>query len=130
MFDRTKEYGAKLRGEEIGARCFAEPEPLSLEPLPCWKHLSTESYQKRVADLVQQIEVEAAAKREATGTEPLGREAILRQNPETRPWGSANPRPRFSACRRPNIQEKEASHLSSGPALPAVRAVRSDDPPE
>ena len=47
---------------------------------------------------MQQIEAEAAAKREATGIEPVGREAILRQSSETRPAKSKkSPAPRFHA---------------------------------
>jgi hypothetical protein len=97
-FDRTREYTARLRGEEVGARSFAEPEVLSLERLPCWKDLSVEDYRKRIEDLVQQIEAEATAKRQATGIEPMGRDAILRQSPETRPAKSKkSPAPRFHA---------------------------------
>ena len=69
-----------------------------MERLPCWRDLSAKDYQKRIADLVQQIEAEAAARREATGIEPKGREAILRQSPETRPAKSKkSPAPRFHA---------------------------------
>jgi hypothetical protein len=62
------------------------------------KHLSTEDYQKRIADLVHQIEAEAAAKRAAAGTEPMGHDAILRQSPTTQPGKTKKSlAPRFHA---------------------------------
>ena len=84
-FDRTKEYAARNRGEDFGVMEYATREELVLSPLPCWKHLSAEQYRERVADLVEQIECEGRAERESKGLEPLGVEAILRQNPTTRP---------------------------------------------
>ena len=60
-------------------------ETVHLSPLPCWKHLSDETYQERVAELVQEIEKEAAAERQRTGKPVLGVEAILAQDPQYRP---------------------------------------------
>ncbi len=54
-FDRTKEWEALLRGEEFGARKFAEAEVVKLSPLPCWRHLSAEQYQARIAELIEAI---------------------------------------------------------------------------
>ncbi len=56
-----------------------------LSPLPCWSDLKSEEYRERVAGLVEEIESEARAEREAKGLEPLGVEAILKQRPHTRP---------------------------------------------
>jgi hypothetical protein len=42
-------------------------------PLPCWSHLSPDAYRARTAKLIHQIEVDAAAQREA----------IPRQDPRT-----------------------------------------------
>jgi REP element-mobilizing transposase RayT len=84
-FDRTQEYLARRRREDFGPFQFATRETLELDPLPCWKHLTPEQRQKRVAALVSEIEGEAAARRERTGAQPLGPAAILAQNPQSQP---------------------------------------------
>ena len=70
-FDRTRELEARLRGEEFGVRQFAETETVGLSPLPCWGDLSAEQYRERIVELVEAIIAKAAARREATGIEPL-----------------------------------------------------------
>jgi hypothetical protein len=84
-FDRTQEYGARRRGEEHERDRFATPETVTLSPLPCWEHLSPEEQKDKVAELVREIEGEAAAQRAATGKTVLGRAAILKQHPHERP---------------------------------------------
>lgn len=70
-------------------------------PLPCWKHLSPEAYRARIATLIQQIEEDAAAQRQATGRPPLGADVILRQEPRTEPNRTKkSPAPRFHAVRK------------------------------
>ena len=98
-FDRTKEYAARNRGEDFGAMKYATREELVLSPLPCWEHLPPEQYRDRVAGLIEQIEAEGRAERESKGVEPLGVEAILRQNPTTRPNKTKkSPAPRVHAA--------------------------------
>jgi len=84
-FDRTQEYGARRRGEEHERNRFATPETVTLSPLPCWEHLSPEDQKENVAELVREIEEEAAAQREATGKTVLGRAEVLKQHPHQRP---------------------------------------------
>ncbi len=84
-FDRTKEYGARRRGEEHERERFATRETVTLSPLPCWEHFSPEKQKELIADLIREIEEEAAAQREATGKTVLGRAAILKQQPHERP---------------------------------------------
>jgi len=84
-FDRTQEYSARRRGEEHERNRFATPETVTLSPLPCWEHLSSEGQKEKIADLVREIEEEAAAQRAATGKTVLGRAAILKQHPHQRP---------------------------------------------
>ena len=64
---------------------LAEEEELVLSQLPCWAHLTPEQYRERISELVEEIEAEARADREARGVEVLGAEAILRQDPHTCP---------------------------------------------
>ena len=87
-FDRTKEYGARRRGEEPERERFATRETVTLSPLPCWEHLSPEKQRELIAALIREIEEEAAAQREATGKTVLGRAAILKQQPHERPQRS------------------------------------------
>ena len=58
---------------------------MTLTPLPCWKDLSPERYRQRIESLVGEILREAEQARAQTGAEPLGAEAVCRQNPESRP---------------------------------------------
>jgi hypothetical protein len=98
-FDRTKEYGARLRCEEFDRLAYATEESVVLSAIPCWRHLSPEQYQERLAELVGEIESEAAAEREQTGREPLGTEAVLKQSPHTRPNRvKSSPSPMFHAA--------------------------------
>ena len=48
-FDRTAEHRAKLRGEDFESRHFATEETVELSRLPCWRHLSPETYRELVA---------------------------------------------------------------------------------
>ena len=84
-FNRTKEWEARQRGEEFGARQYAETEVVTLSPLPCWRDLAGEPYRERIAELVEAIIEQATARRAATGIEPFGAAAILRQHPFSQP---------------------------------------------
>jgi len=100
-YDRTKEYLSKIKGKTSDPDHFVEPEALTLAPLPCWKHLSPEAYRAHIASLIQQIEEDATARREACGRQPLGADAILRQEPRTEPNRTKkSPAPRFHAVRK------------------------------
>ena len=84
-FNRTEEFAAQNRGEDFGRLKYAEEEELVLSQLPCWAHLTPEQYRERIAELVKEIEAEARTDREARRVEVLGAEAILRQDPHSRP---------------------------------------------
>ena len=98
-FDGTQEYAARRRGEEIDPMRYATRETLVLSPLPCWKHLSEEQRRKLVADLIAEIELEAAAHRQRTGSEVLGASAVQGQQPFDRPRKTKrSPAPLFHAA--------------------------------
>jgi hypothetical protein len=84
-FNRSQEHAARRRGETFDRYRYATEETVELSPLPCWKDLSDEDYRERVADLVEEIEEEAAAERQRTGKPVLGVAAILAQDPQYRP---------------------------------------------
>ncbi|HEX7181154.1 MAG TPA: transposase [Thermoanaerobaculia bacterium] len=100
-FDRTKEYAARLRGEDFGRLEYATREEVILEPLPCWKHLSPETHRQRIAGLVSGIEEEAAAERERSGVSPPGPAAVCAKHPHDRPSKvKKSPAPLFHAATR------------------------------
>ena len=69
-FNRAQEYAARRRGKDYSRLEFATREILTLDPLPCWRHLSEEGRRRRVTDLVEDLEAEAAAQRERKGSSP------------------------------------------------------------
>ncbi|MES1241446.1 MAG: hypothetical protein ABUT39_07490 [Acidobacteriota bacterium] len=73
-FDRTQEYAARNRGEEYDRRTYATEETFVLSRLSCWEHLSPEQYRQRVAELVEEIELDAQTARMERGTQVLGAE--------------------------------------------------------
>jgi REP element-mobilizing transposase RayT len=98
-FDRTQEYLARRKGEDVDRLRYTTPETVTFSPLPCWQHLSPEAYRQRVANMATEIEENAAAARKRTGVEPLGPEAILAQAPTSRPKRlKKSPAPLFHAA--------------------------------
>lgn len=85
--NRTKECQARNRNrkKEITRTDIEEPEAVPLAKLPCWAHLSWREYRRKVQDLVMQIEAEAAAVREAEGSEVVGAWKLKRRDPHHRP---------------------------------------------
>lgn len=83
--DRSLEYEANRRGKEVKADTFVHPYTLELDPLPCWRHLSREERQHRIASIVEEIDAESARRVVLGGTTPLGAAEIRRQHPHDRP---------------------------------------------
>jgi hypothetical protein len=94
---RQAERRAARRGtavEEVSRGAFMTPYELKLAPLPCWKKLPAAAIRKKVAEMVAEIEADAAARREKLGIEPLGMDRIRTQDPLSRPVKSAHsPKP-------------------------------------
>ena len=84
-YDRTQEYRARRKEEDVDPAQHATAETVTFSPLPCWKHLSPEAYRERVGKMADEIEAEAAAARKRTGARPMGAARILAQHPWTRP---------------------------------------------
>jgi hypothetical protein len=118
-FDRTQEYAARNRGEEYGRLTYATEETFVLSRLPCWDHLSPEEYRKRVAELVEEIELDARVARMERGFPVLGVGTVLRQNPHTRPNKTKkSPAPRFHAASK---AIRNGLREAYGPFLAAFR---------
>jgi hypothetical protein len=128
-FDRTKEYGARQRGEEISPRRFATTETVTLSLLPCWQHLAPEVVQQKIRAMVEDIEATAARLRSETQTTVLGPDAVQAQKHESRP---ARPKksyaPLFHAfSRRLRRELYEAYHLFLAAFRDASEKLRSGD---
>jgi hypothetical protein len=104
-YDRSLEYEAKRQAERRAARrgtaveevsrgAFMQPYELKLAPLPCWQKLPPAAIRKKVAEMVTEIEAEAAERRKKLGIEPRGMDRIRHQDPLSRPVNSArSPKP-------------------------------------
>ncbi len=120
-FDRTREYGARLRGKAFQRLEFATEYTLRLEPLPCWADLPPEQYRQRMTELVADLEARAAAEREADGRPVLGAETIRQQNRHDRPTKpKESPAPLFHAASRKMRLELRRAY---GKFLGAYRAA-------
>ena len=81
---RAQRRGTDVADEKIDRSAFMTSYELKLAPLPCWQHHSTGTIRKKVAEMMAQIEAEAAAQRQKTGKEVLGMDRIRHQDPLTR----------------------------------------------
>ncbi len=109
-YDRSIEYEVHRQAERKAPRKGAPIEPikrgdfmtpyeLKLAPLPCWRNLPTAQIRKRIAQMVAEIEADAARLREDLGTELVGMETIRHQNPLGRPAKSKHsPKPHCHAA--------------------------------
>lgn len=84
-FNRTKESAGRRRKSPPEPSECPEPEVVTLSPLPCWAELSPEVVQGYIRELVEGIEEEVAALRQAAGKRSAGLQAILRCHPQDRP---------------------------------------------
>jgi REP element-mobilizing transposase RayT len=127
--DRTQEYRFRLRGKEPEPTQFVTEEILTLDPLPCWKHLPVEEQRRRMADLMTEIEEEARIAMAAKGLEPLGADAVRRQQPHTRPNRTKkSPAPLFhTASRRAYLELREAYSRFLGAFRDAAEKLRAGD---
>jgi hypothetical protein len=72
------------RREDFHPLKYATPEILALDPLLAGR-MSAEERRRRIAELVVEIDAQAAARRERTGIPSMGAAAILAQDPHRRP---------------------------------------------
>ena len=84
-FDRTLEYRAARRGFRLARKNIVRSETLLLVPLPCWEGLTPEVHRERIADILRSIETGTTQRTTKSGRPPMGRMALLRQEPHLRP---------------------------------------------
>jgi hypothetical protein len=110
-------------------RGTAKDRTLILVPLPCWKDLSSEQYRHQIESMVQKIENTASAQREKSGKQPLGPDAIRRQDPRTEPSRTKkSPVPRFHAFHKEARQELHRLYFEFVAAFrEAANRLRSGD---
>jgi REP element-mobilizing transposase RayT len=84
-YNQTKEYVDRQQGKDFPASKYREEEVLELTPLPCWQHLSDEEVRARVAEIVEEVEQEAAAVRAELEIPVVGAETVRRQHPHSLP---------------------------------------------
>ena len=128
-FDRTRECGARVRGQEVEPTEFVSRETIRLFPIPCWQHLPERQYSAKVADLVTQIETDTAAKHTQNGTRPLGVKKILSQPVQDRPMKlKREPAPSFHTATETTHREfAEAYHWFVGLYRQATQKLRRGD---
>jgi hypothetical protein len=128
-FDRTKEYGARLRRETPSRLQYATEETVVLSQIPCWDHLSVEEYRRRIKDMVTAIEREAEEVMKRTQIPPVGVDKILRQSPHTQPKNSKkSPAPPFHAATKAARDElKRAYGLFLAAFREAAERLRAGD---
>ena len=114
-FDRTKQRIAKNQKRKPKRREIATDYEVKLSPLPCWKDCSEKEYQRRIAEMVQNIEAETKAMHRENRTRSLGVRRILRTNPLHTPRENEL----VHRSTHPRLESRDAKALLRGlPDLP------------
>jgi len=84
-FDRSKEFLARQRGEHTLPMQFATTFDVKLTPLPCLLHITEHERQAHYRRVVGEIQAVAEADNKEKGRTPMTVEAILAQDPHSKP---------------------------------------------
>jgi len=91
--DRTRQRVATPGAAHRDSSQFCESEHVEFVPIPCWHSLHQTLVQKRVKELISEIEADARARHRAHGSRPSGKGIILSQDPHAKPtrskWSAA-----------------------------------------
>jgi REP element-mobilizing transposase RayT len=129
-YDRTAHcLAGRRKDEDSSLEEFASDETLQLDPLPCWESqgLSAAETTKLVAELLDRIAEETAARHRADGTCPSDPSVFLRVDPHQRPENTKrSPRPFVHAASR-EVRERfrEAYRIFSTAYYEAVELLRT-----
>jgi REP element-mobilizing transposase RayT len=112
-FDRSGFYNsqrnaskAKHKQPELKPAYFKTEYQVVLSPLPCWADLSLEQQNKRVQEIVDNIEKEAKKQIDITGIKPMGPKGVLNQSPTLKPFKTK--RSRAPICHASSKQARSA----------------------
>jgi|CXWL01.1.fsa_nt_gi REP element-mobilizing transposase RayT len=127
--DRTRWHEARRSRKSSDAKEFATTERVVLTPLPCLQHIDAEVRRQVVRDLIDSIVEEGAALRRASGRPPLGVEAILLQEPTSRPAAvERSPAPWVHAATQAvRNQFREAYQVFSAAFRAAAERLKAGD---
>lgn len=99
-FNRSAEYKARRRGEDVPKMRFADNVELKLSPIPSWQDLPEHEASSRLRALFREIETETREAATDSGSRPMGAKAVLGQDPHNKPRRCRrSPAPRFHAHR-------------------------------
>ncbi len=79
--DATAEYHDRRKGRKIDPRRYRRSQAIFLTPLPALRHLSKEAQIQTIRGLVEDIREKTRRRHQENGTQPLGIQAILTQEP-------------------------------------------------
>jgi hypothetical protein len=98
-FDRTKQYRASANGK---MRVFESEETVQISPLPCWEHLSRDEIQRKVGDIIHEIEEDTSRMHRENDTAPMGMERVSSLDPHDAPRteSESSPAPLILAATR------------------------------
>ena len=83
--DRTLECRARRSSLTFDLHAFVEDEVLHLSPIPCWSRSDPLEYRSRIRSLIRHIESSARPEAGGRSASPLGRKALVRQDPRFEP---------------------------------------------
>jgi len=84
-FDRSKEFLARQRGEHSPSMQFATTFDIRLSPLPCLLDITEDERQAHYRRVTGEIQAKAEADNKEEGRTPMTVEAILAQDPHSKP---------------------------------------------
>jgi putative transposase len=84
-FDRSAGFRARQRGETVVPSRFATTFDVKLTPLPCLQHLTNDQQQAECRRIVGEVQSQAESTNKELGRQPMGVEAILAQDPQSKP---------------------------------------------
>jgi hypothetical protein len=84
-FDRSKAFLARQRGERTRPMQFATTFDIKLTPLPCLLDITEDAHQAHCRRVLSEIQTKAEADNKEKGRTPMTVEAILAQDPHSKP---------------------------------------------
>jgi REP element-mobilizing transposase RayT len=84
-YDRARFYDKERRGNQCRLQDFAIRYPVPLSPLPGFEEMPDEKAQKYFFELFENIKEETWHRHVDQGTSPIGKKAVLAQNPHDAP---------------------------------------------